>query len=129
MSNSLSSEYTNPESGLTEKDEYFLSILFAECGGDFSEALQKSGINESPFSVKKRLRKELIEATKNYLTGASAEAAVKLVSVLSNPSAPGNKTLLTAAKEILDRGGVNVTEEVKATENYIFILPPKDSSE
>lgn len=118
---------TNEETGLSEKDEYFLSILFSECGGDFTEALKRSGLNESPFSIQKRLKKEIQDATKNYLTGQSPEAAIKVVGLLRNPSAPGSKTLLAAAKEVLDRGGVRQVEETVQTENYVFILPAKES--
>ena len=116
----------NEETGLTEKDEFFLSILFSECAGDFTEALKRSGLNESPFSIQKRLKKEIQESTKNYLTSRAPEAAIKVTGLLNDPSAPGSKTLLAAAKEIFDRGGVTVTEETKVTENYVFILPAKE---
>jgi len=125
----LKADYTNSETGLTEKDEHFLSILFSECGGDIPEALKRSGLNDSPFGIRKRLKTELQQATKDYLTGASAEAAIKVVGLLSDPSAPGSKTLLGAAKEILDRGGVKQEEETKQTDNYIFILPAKNEDQ
>lgn len=121
--------YTNPETGLTEKDEYFLSILFSEAGGDFPYAMDKAGINESPNSIKARLKTHIQELTKVYLASATAEAAVKLVGTLKDPSLPGTKNIVASAKEILDRGGVVPKEEPKVTENYVFILPAKESND
>ncbi len=120
--------YTDPVSGLTEKDQYFLSVLFSEAGGDVTYAMDKAGINESPSSIKARLKTHIQELTKDYLAAATAEAAVKLVGTLKDPSLPGTKNIIATAKEVLDRGGVVPKEEAKVTENYVFILPAKDKA-
>ena len=123
----LRDDFTDKDTGLTEKDEYFLSVLFGECQGDVPLAMDKSGINESPNSIRKRLKKEITEASKNYLAAASAEASINLVKVLRDPSAVGAKNIISAAKEIFDRGGVTTEQETKVAENYVFILPAKDT--
>jgi hypothetical protein len=122
----LSKDYTNEKTGLTEKEEHFLSILFGEHAGDFSSALTASGINESPMSIRRRLKKEIQDATEDYLASATAKAAISLVGVLYDPAAPGAKSLISAAKEIMDRGGVTVKQEPTVTEHNIFILPAKE---
>lgn len=120
---------TNPDTGLSEKDEHFLSILFSEAAGDFQYALKLSGINESPFAIRKRLKTEIQEATKQYLSSEAPKAAMRVVSVLHDPNSPGTKNMLTAAKEILDRSNIKEQEDAKVTENYVFILPAKDEAE
>lgn len=124
---SLKDDYTNKETGLTEKDEYFLSVLFGECAGDVTKALNKAGINESPNSIRKRLKNHIQEITKDYLAASSARAAIELVGILNDPTAPGAKNTIDAAKQVMDRGGVSVQEETKKVENYVFILPAKET--
>jgi len=124
----LKADYTNKDTGLTEKDEFFLSVLFHECGGDFQSAMTRAGLNESPNSVRRRLKTHIQEETKNFLAASSAKAAVQLVNTFNDPSLPGVKNVISAAKEVLDRGGVH-NDEVKKTENYVFILPAKTSGD
>jgi hypothetical protein len=125
---SLIDDLKNKETGLDEREQYFLDILFDECGGDFKEAMKKSGYpnNVSVGEVRRKLSKEIKKASKDYLVSQTPNAAVKLVSVLHDPSAMGAKNIISAAKEILDRGDVNKEEtKVELPDNAIVILPPK----
>lgn len=123
--NDLKADYTNQKTGLTEKEEYFLTVLFGECQGRFEEAMSKAAITESPASIRKRLKTQIQDMTKDYLASATTRAAIELVKTFDDPSLPGVKNTITAAKEILDRGGVAAQEEHKVVENHIFILPAK----
>lgn len=126
MSNQLADQYTDKETGLTEKDQYFLSVLFSECRGNFTDAMQKAGINETELAIRKRLKSHIQEASKDYLATSSVKASIELVGVLADPMVPGAKNTIAAAKEILDRGGVTVKDETPVRENYVFILPAKE---
>lgn len=123
---------TKDENGLTDKDRAFLDLLFDQCGGDVRRAMDLSGFHkETPTSeITKRLSKHIRERTKEYLQANSGKAALSIVDVLRDPSAPGQKNVLVAAKEILDRGGVFKEEQPQVIEHRnMFILPPKDEQE
>lgn len=125
---SLIDELTNKETGLDEREQYFLDILFDECSGDFSLAMSKAGYTkDTPVgAIRRKLSKEIKKASKEYIVSLTPKAAVSLGSVLGTPDALGNKNLLSAAKEILDRGDVNKEEKsFDLPENAIVILPPK----
>lgn len=125
---SLIDELTNKETGLDEREQYFLDILFDECDGDFSLAMSKAGYpKDTPVGeLRRKLSKEIKKASKEYIVSLTPKAAVSLGSVLGTPDALGNKNLLSAAKEILDRGDVNKEEKAfDLPENAIVILPPK----
>jgi hypothetical protein len=123
--NDLAADYTNSKTGLTLKEEQFLTFLFGECKGNFEQAMAKAAITESPASLRKKLKSQIQEMTKDYLASATTRAAIELVGTMDDPSLPGVKNLISAAKEVLDRGGVAAQEEHKVVENHIFILPAK----
>lgn len=125
---SLIDDLKNKETGLDEREQYFLDILFDECAGDFKEAMKKSGYPNSTSvgEVRRKLSKEIKKASKEFIVSHTPNAAVKLIGVLSDPSAMGAKNIISAAKEILDRGDVNKDEaKIEIPENAIVILPPK----
>ena len=112
---------------LTEQQLKFLEVLFDQAGGDPLLAKKMAGYSDNyPVSqVTKTLQDEIVEATQAYLARHGAKAAMKLVGVLDNPLALGNKDLMAASKDILDRIGVVKTEKVDITSNGVFILPAK----
>lgn len=125
----LKNDVINPD-GLTDKESYFLSVLFDEHKGNVLSAMKASGLDKeiSVYHIRKKLKTQIAEASRDYLSSSSARAAVMLVDVLDNPETPGTKNVLTAAKEILDRGGVFKEESPQVKqEHYVFILPAKDT--
>lgn len=118
----------NKDTGLDERETYLLDILFEECGGDFSTAFSKSGYTKdiSLSSVRKKLAKEIKARTKDYIISQTPKAAYGLVNVLIDPNQLGAKNVISAAKEILDRGDVNKEEHIfEMPDNIIVLLPPK----
>lgn len=120
------------ESGLSEQEEYFLDILFDRCGGDIKMAMNDAGYpkDASAMKLQTKLSKEIIKRSKEFLAGHTAKAAVSLMGVFSDPSAMGAKNIISAAKEVLDRGGVNKEEKTfELPDNAIVILPPKNRND
>lgn len=127
----LAADVTN-DNGLTNKDEAFLDVLFDKCKGDIRRAMDMSGFpKDMPTSaITKRLSNQIKERSKEFLVSNTAKAVIGLTDVMNDPTAPGNKVLVTAAKEILDRGGVFKEETLTVqSEQNMFILPPKQSQE
>lgn len=118
------------ESGLSLKEQNFLDVLFEVAGGDVRRAMDLSGFPKDmpTSSVVKKLNKYIKEASKDFLIASSAKAAMSLVQVLNDPTAPGVKNIIPAAKEILDRGGVFKEEAPQISEvRNVFILPAKNT--
>ncbi len=129
---SLKDELKDNTSGLDERDQYFLDILFDEEAGDFASAMKRCGYDkkETIGSLRRRLSKEISKASKDYIVSKTPTAAIKLVSVLNDPSGLGAKNIISASKEILDRGDVNKSESVALDQvDYIVILPPKKTED
>jgi hypothetical protein len=116
------------DSGLEQREQYFLDILFDECGGDVPRAMKKAGYppSVSTNTVRKKLKAQILEISKDYIASSTPKASYELVNIFNDPTAPGAKTVLAAAKEVLDRGGVNKEETPTGPiEQFMFILPPK----
>lgn len=123
---------TITDSGLTQKEEAFLNVLFDECSGNVRAAMDTVGYpkNYPTSALTKHLSLQIRERTKEYLISQSASAAINLTSVLLDPNRPGNGHIIAAARDILDRGGVFKEEAPKVTEvRNMFILPAKDKEE
>lgn len=128
----LSLDYTNKETGLTEKEQFFLDILFDKHRGNIRKAMDDAGFPKStPTStVTIKLKDKIRDLAEAYLSSSTAKAVLSIDAVLDNPAAVGANTILKAAKEVLDRSGVVAPEEkAKAVEKNIFILPAKDIKE
>ena len=126
----LQEDYTDEE-GLTLKDRAFLNILVDEAAGDVRRAMDLAGFpKDMPTStITKRLKKQIQELSKGLLAINTIKAVTSVVSVLNDPTALGNKNIIAAAKEILDRGGVYKEEAiVLQDEKNMFILPEKVAS-
>lgn len=113
---------------LTEKQQKFLDVLFEEARGNFVIAKRIAGYSDtySTTAIVESLQEEITEKTTKFLATRGAKAAWAMVSVLDDPTAMGNKELMMAAKDILDRAGHKAGDkiEVKA-ESPLFILPQK----
>lgn len=131
LKDKLIDDFTNKKTGLTEKEEYFLDILFDKCKGNIRAAMTEAGYSkDAPTrTVTSKLKDHIAEASKVYLSSNSALAVIHIVDVLIDPTMPGANTTLKAAKELLDRTGVQAPQETTKVETQnIFILPAKEST-
>jgi hypothetical protein len=125
----LIDDVTNKKTGLTEQEEHFLDILFDKHRGNIRAAMDDSGYpkNTPTRKVTEKLKDHITEASKAFLSANTAKAVISVVGVLDDPMAPGQNTVLKAAKEVLDRTGVVKEEDQnKVIERNIFILPAKE---
>lgn len=115
--------------GLTDRETLFLEVLFNEAGGNVRKAMTMAGYstNEPTSKIVKKLNKEIVNRTKDYLAAHGPQAMMAILSVLSDPNRPGNKDLLSAAKDVLDRAKIGTPNSDTNTtpEKNIFILPEK----
>lgn len=113
---------------LSDQQKLFLEVLFDQAAGNVVEAKRLAGYSDTypTTQLVKVLQDEIIEATKDFIARNGPKAAVKMVGILDNPVALGNKEILAASKEVLDRAGVVKTEKIDITSNGIFILPAKN---
>lgn len=117
---------------LTTMEAAFLEHLFSEeAQGDFRIAMKMAGYSDniSVTQIRRQLKDEIVEATKNFLAGNGPKASFKIIRVLEDGALSGAKTSLEAAKQILDRGGVNKPVEqdfnLNVPDGGLIILPAK----
>lgn len=114
---------------LTEMQQKFLDVLFDEARGDPVAAKKLAGYsdNVSTSQVVAPLEDEIADLTKKFIARSATKAAYSMMSVLQNPTELGNKELMVAAKDLLDRGGFVKTEKIEVkSETPLFILPAKN---
>ena len=115
---------------LTDMQEKFLDVLFAEARGNPREAARLAGYSENSYSkVIRNLKKEITELAENHLSTHSAQAANRLITLLDEDgTTPQASIRLAAANSILDRVGLVKKDQLdinmKALHG-IFILPAK----
>jgi hypothetical protein len=115
---------------LNEKQQKFLEVLFEEAKGNYVQAKKLAGYSEtySTKEIVEGLEEEINELIKRFISRVGAKAAYSMYEVLVDPTALGNKEKMTAAKDLLDRGGFKAKEELKIeTDTPLFILPAKNS--
>jgi len=113
---------------LTEKQKKFLSVLFEEAEGNVTRAKQLAGYSDNTATreVAESLQDEIHQATKDFLKNSATKAAFSMYKILQDPTALGNKDVIAASKDILDRAGHKPTDKVEVSApNPIFILPEK----
>ena len=119
---------------LTDMQEKFLDVLFAEAKGNPREAARLAGYSENSYSkVIRNLKKEITELAENHLSTHSAQAANRLITLLDEDgTTPQASIRLAAANSILDRVGSVKKDQLdinmKALHG-IFILPAKDGTD
>lgn len=116
------------ERKLTDKQQKFLEVLFEEAQGNFVEAKRLAGYSDNVYtqSIVDSLEEEIYELTKKYISKLGVKAAWSMNEVMMNPTDLGNKEKMSAAKDILDRGGFKPTEKMEVkTDTPVFILPAK----
>jgi hypothetical protein len=120
------------ETGLTEREQYFLDVLFEEAGGDFEYAMKLAGYpkNYPVAKIRRQFSKQIKQLTKDYLVSKTPKAAIEMVKVFQDPSRVGTQNIIKVAQDILDRGDVNKEEaKYEMPENVIILLPPKKSED
>ena len=119
---------------LTDMQEKFLDVLFAEAKGNPREAARLAGYSENSYSkVIRNLKKAITELAENHLSTHSAQAANRLITLLDEDgTTPQASIRLAAANSILDRVGLVKKDQLdinmKALHG-IFILPAKDGTD
>lgn len=117
---------------LTEKEQKFLDVLFEEAEGDYVKAKKLAGFspNTATKLITDRLSDEIYELTKQYINKLGVKAVWSMKSVMDNPTQLGNRDLMVASKDILDRANLKSSDKVEIkTESPLFILPEKSQSE
>jgi len=132
LSSELIQSLINKETGLDEREEYFLEVLFQEADGDIEYAMKLAGYPKgtSASSVRKKLSKQIKQYTKDYIVSQTPRAAKELVKIFRDPTTPGALNIIKVAENILNRGDVNKEEaKYEMPENVIILLPPKKSDD
>ena len=119
---------------LTDMQEKFLDVLFAEAKGNPREAARLAGYSENSYSkVIRNLKKEITELAENHLSTHSAQAANRLITLLDEDgTTPQASIRLAAANSILDRVGITKKDQLDVNMKAlhgIFILPAKDGTD
>lgn len=124
---------TNKPKELTTLERTFLEHLFGEAQGNFSKALKLAGYADtiSASQIRRQLRDEIVEAAKEYMSGAAVKAIFATENVLDSPNQLGAANKIKAANSILDRAGMTGPKdgEVKLDVGKgIIILPAKGNA-
>ena len=113
---------------LTEKQAKFLELLYGECAGDIRLAYKQAGYTSNhPEYVLETLKDHIVAYADNLIAASAVKAAYSMLDTMNNPDSLGAAVKLNAAKEVLDRAGVNKKGEIQNTSPQIgiFILPEK----
>ena len=134
MQNMDSSIIKTQKRNLTDMQEKFLDVLFAEAKGNPREAARLAGYSENSYSkVIRNLKKEITELAENHLSTHSAQAANRLITLLDEDgTTPQASIRLAAANSILDRVGIVKKDQLDVNMKAlhgIFILPAKDGTD
>ena len=119
---------------LTDMQEKFLDVLFAEARGNPREAARIAGYSDHSYpKVVRNLKKEITELAETHLSTHSAKAVNRLITLLDEDgTTPQASIRLAAANSILDRVGLVKKDQLdinmKALHG-IFILPAKDGTD
>ena len=113
---------------LTEKQQKFMDVLFAEANGSISNAKIIAGYSpkSSNQDIIKTLKDEILEATQIYMASNAPRAAMAMVGGIDDPTELGIREKLNAAKELLDRSGLVKTEKMQVeASGGVMLMPPK----
>ena len=115
---------------LTENQQKFLEVLFEEAGGNHAIAKKLAGYSEKTptKSIRESLRGEIKDATSDFLAQMGPKAAIAIANALDDPTELGIRDKMSAAKDLLDRGGHGKVDrvDVNSSGGGVFILPAKE---
>lgn len=124
----------NKQKEYTTMEKAFLEHLFGEAQGNFRKAMQMAGYgdNVSVSQIRRQLQDEIIQAAKEYMSGAAVRAIFATEDVLDSPNQLGAANRIKAANSLLDRAGLAKPEtgDVKLSvgSGGIIILPAKGNA-
>ena len=113
---------------LTEKQQKLLAVLFDEAGGDINVAKRIAGYSDATSSTEiiNSLKEEILDATSAYMARNAPKAAMAMVGALYDPTELGIRDKMSAAKELLDRSGLDKTEKMQVeAKGGVMLMPPK----
>ena len=115
---------------LTEKQTKFIDALFGEALGNHRLAMEIAGYspNTTWRDVTANINEEILQASKEYLAMHAPKAAVAITGIIDDPTELGIRDKMSAAKDLLDRGGFGKVERVdlNSSGGGVFILPAKE---
>ena len=117
---------------LSERQQKFLDVLFAEANGSIKDAKVIAGYspNSNNNEIIKSIKEEILEATQTYMAGNAPKAAVAMVNGVDDPTQLGIRDRMSAAKELLDRAGLVKTEKLQVeASGGVMLMPPKNKSD
>ena len=119
---------------LTELQEKFLNALFGEAKGNYAKAMRIAGYASSTNShvIVQSLRSEIIERAELEMAANAPKAVMSMVGVLDDPTAIGNREILSASQQLLDRVGLSKVEKLNVSSDKpigLFILPEKKKND
>ncbi len=119
---------------LTELQEKFLNALFGEAKGNYAKAMRIAGYAPSTNShvIIQSLRSEIIERAELEMAANAPKAVMSMVGVLDDPTAMGNREVLSASQQVLDRVGLSKVEKLNVSSDKpigLFILPEKKNDD
>jgi hypothetical protein len=112
---------------ISNQEQLFIDLLL-ENGGKVPQAAADAGYSHPKsygYVLRRRLAKEIAEATQQWLAFHGPKAAHKIVDMMDSDMP--NPVHLNAARDVLDRAGIKPKEEVQQVnvKANIFILPEK----
>ena len=110
---------------LSDKQQLFLDKLFTEFKGKVAPCARAVGYSEHSITwLTDTLKEEIVNAATKYMAANAGQAVFTLIEGMEDNA---TATQITAAKEVLDRGGVPKQAErpMEITTDKLFILPPK----
>ena len=119
---------------LTDLQEKFLNALFGEAKGNYAKAMRIAGYSPSTNShvIIQSLRSEIIERAELEMAANAPKAVMSMVGVLDDPTAMGNREVLSASQQVLDRVGLSKVEKLNVSSDKpigLFILPEKKNDD
>ena len=126
-------KYVMPKE-LTDLQEKFLNALFGEAKGNYAKAMRIAGYASSTNShvIIQSLRSEIIERAELEMAANAPKAVMSMVGVLDDPTAMGNREVLSASQQVLDRVGLSKVEKLNVSSDKpigLFILPEKKNDD
>lgn len=116
---------------LTDKQRDFLAALFGDAKGNVRKAMEIAGYAKGvdSYPILLSLNEEILERSKVYLAAHAAQATLKGIDILDDPTMLGGDKVIQMAREVWDRSGLIKKDGLASLGDRavgILILPAKD---
>lgn len=116
---------------LTDKQELFLELLFDKNIKSPKEAAELAGYsgNLSQIFQSKALSEAVLEKSQSFTAMHAPKAIMSLIDLLDNPNKLGAANIVSASKELLDRGGLVKKDKLQVdttVKTAVVMLPELD---